>query len=146
LVQKLPEMVQLNKEVSALQQLWSGDNAVVNIRPSDVTMRLSSLDVALETATTQQKAMMQEHGINAKGESIHAGNDIDRENYFLLENARQDVINKEKNHQITEKKKAAPRAYKEQQAEAKAKWHEQGGDNEFTERFAAEQKKRAQGA
>ncbi|MEG1942941.1 MAG: hypothetical protein RR049_03920, partial [Angelakisella sp.] len=148
LVQKLPEMVQLNKEVSALETLWGDDSAADKFMPSGVVIRLADLKSAIIPADTYQTAMMQEHGLDTKGESLHTGVDADKESYFVFENARQLALTEDANHRFDEDdKKERPRAYNEKQAEAKEKWHEQGGgDNEFTERFAAEQKKRAQGA
>ncbi|MEG2405213.1 MAG: hypothetical protein RSC01_09875, partial [Oscillospiraceae bacterium] len=147
LVQKLPEMAQLHKEYNALDMLWDNDAAAKKFKPSDVTRRLTALNTAISPAAKYQKAMLQEHGLDTKGESLHTGAEAEKENYFMFENARQIALTEDKNYRLDENRKKCPSEYKKQQAEAKAKWHEQGGgDNEFTERFAAEQKKRAQGA
>ncbi|MEG0396871.1 MAG: hypothetical protein RR612_09100, partial [Oscillospiraceae bacterium] len=147
LVQKLPEMAQFNKEFSALRTLCDDDSAVRKFIPSGLSMRLSDLRSAIDPTTTYQKAMMQEHGIDEKGESLYTGAEAEKENYFMFENARQLALTEDKDYQLDENIKRKPREYKEIQAAAKTKWHEQGGgDNEFTERFDAEQKKRAKAA
>ncbi|MEG0180079.1 MAG: hypothetical protein RR654_11055, partial [Oscillospiraceae bacterium] len=112
--------------------------------PSGFVMRLAPLMSTISPTTTYQKAMMQEHGIDEKGESLYTGANVENESYFMFENARQLALTEDKNNELGEENDKKPSKYKEQQAEAKTKWHEQGGgDNEFTERFEAEQKKRA---